>query len=249
MRGLSGFGPDGARERQGEGRMDGYDRYAIYWAPDPGALADLAADWLGWDPAAGRRRDPPALPPLPVPLDAMTEAPRRYGFHGTIKPPFRLAPGRDAGGLHAAAAALCARLAPVTLPGLALHRLGGFLALTPEGDTAPLAALAAEVVTALDAFRAPPDAAEIARRRPGHLTARQRALLDRWGYPYVMDEFRFHLTLSGALDDATAGAVEAVLRPLFAPVLPRPFTLDSLCLFGQGQGGMFRLLHRYSLSG
>jgi putative phosphonate metabolism protein len=229
--------------------MDGFERYAIYWAPDPGPLAALAAAWLGWDPATGVRCAPPALPPLPLPLAEITAAPRKYGFHGTIKPPFRLAPGHDAAGLHAAAQALCARVVPVTLPGLALRRLGGFLALTPEGNTAPLAALAAETVAGLDAFRAPPDAVEIARRRPDRLTERQRGHLDRWGYPFVMDEFHFHLTLTGDLDPAHRDAVEAVLGPHFAPVLPNPFRLDSLCLFGQPPDGMFRLLHRYSLSG
>lgn len=233
--------------------MDGYDRYAIYWAPEPGPLSALAAGWLGWDPVAGVRPASPAVGPLPRPVEAITRTPRRYGFHGTIKPPFRLVPGQDAGRLHAATEALCARLAPVTLPGLSLNRLGGFLALTPEGDTTALAALAAEVVAGLDPFRAPPDAAEIARRRPDLLTERQRANLDRWGYPYVMEEFRFHLTLSGELDDITARAAETVLRPLLAPVLPRPFRVDSLCLFGQvpaerTDAGMFRLLHRYSLS-
>jgi putative phosphonate metabolism protein len=229
--------------------MEGFDRYAIYWAPDPGRLADLAAAWLGWDPAAGRRCDPPETGALPLPWDRITDAPRRYGFHGTIKPPFRLAGGHSAGELHAATAALCARLAPVSLPGLAFDRLDGFLALTPVGDTAPLSALAARVVETLDAFRAPPDAAEIARRQPDRLNQRQRALLDRWGYPHVMEEFRFHLTLTGDLAPQASAAVEAAIRPLFQPLLPSPFRLDSLCLFGQQRDGLFRLLHRYSLSG
>ena len=34
------------------------------------------------------------------------------------------------------------------------------------------------------------------------LTDRQEALLTQWGYPYVMEEFRFHITLTGALDPA-----------------------------------------------
>jgi hypothetical protein len=165
--------------------MTGYDRYAIYYAPPPGALADFAAHWLGWDAATGRAVAHPWVQGLPRDVAELTETPRKYGFHGTIKPPFRLAVGQDAESLHRATADLAARLTPVTLNGLALHRLGGFLALTPEGDASALATLAAEVVTELDAFRAPPDAAEIVRRRPDRLTPRQRALLDRWGYPYV----------------------------------------------------------------
>jgi putative phosphonate metabolism protein len=229
--------------------MTGYERYALYWAPDPGPLADFTARWLGWDAARGCAVVHPDLPGLPLTVAEITATPRIYGFHGTVKPPFRLAPGTDAAGLHRAAAALCARLAPVTLPGLGLHRLGGFVALTPEGDATPLAALAAEAVAVLDPFRAPPTAAEIARRRPDRLTDRQRAHLARWGYPYVMEDFQFHLTLSGDLPEPAAQAVAAALAPVLAPMLPRPFRVDSLCLFGQAGDGMFRLLHRYTLSG
>src|SRR5690606_41334141 len=183
------------------------------------------------------------------PAPDITRDPRRYGFHGTLKPPFRLAEGRDAGGLHDALSRLAAQLAPVTLSGLKLASLGGFLALIPQGDTTPLQTLAATVVAALDGFRAPLTEAEIARRRPDLLTPRQRELLDLWGYPYVMDEFRFHLTLSDRLDEPLASEAARVLDAHFAPVLPRPFRLAELCLFGEGEDGRFRLLHRYALSG
>ncbi len=229
--------------------MDGYERYAIYWAPAPGAFADAAAAWLGWDAAAACARPHPAWPDLPRPAAALTATPRKYGFHGTIKPPFRLATGARADDLHEAASQLCRALAPVTLPGLALQRIGGFVALTPQGDERALADLAAAIVAGLDRFRAPPDTAEIERRRPERLSPRQRIYLERWGYPYVMEEFRFHLTLTGDLDADEARDVAAVLAPRFAPLLPAPFVVDSLCLFGQAADGMFRILHRYALSG
>lgn len=224
-------------------------RYAIYYAPAPGDFADFTARWLGWDAALGRPVDHPDVAGLPLPVASLTETPRKYGFHGTIKPPFHLAPGTDAAGLQAAVAALAARLAPVALPGLQLVDLHGFVALTPQGDTAELAALAAEVVMALDAFRAPPDPQEIARRRPDALSERQRALLAEWGYPYVMDQFQFHLTLTGSLLPADSASVLSALRPHLQPLLPQPFVLSDLALFGQGQDGMFRILHRYPLTG
>lgn len=229
--------------------MEGYARYAIYYAPPPGPLAELGAHWLGWNAETGAEAAHPEVVGLPRPLADLTATPRRYGFHGTVKAPFRLAPGTSAAALHAAAGALCARLAPVTLDGLGLHRVGGFLALTPEGDAAPLAALAAEVMARLDTFRAPASEAEVARRRPDRLTPRQRDYLDRWGYPYVLEEFGFHLTLTGDLPPDEAATVEALLAPRLAPLLPRPFRLDQLCLFGEAGDGRFRLLHRYTLSG
>lgn len=221
-------------------------RYAIYYAPEAGAFADAAAAWLGWDVQAGQAVAQPQLD-LPQPLADITAEPRKYGFHGTIKPPFRLADGVTADVLCAAVASLAASLRPVDLPGLQLVNLEGFLALVPQGDTAALQALAAEVVRVLDPYRAPLTAAEIARRRPDRLTPRQRDLLAVYGYPYVMEEFRFHLTLSGPLGDDEAIVTEAAARH-FAGVVPQPFWLADLCLFGEDAMGRFHLLHRYALT-
>ena len=86
--------------------IGGFARYAIYWAPDPGPLADWAARWLGWDPAGGMDLVHPDLPALPRPVAEITATPRKYGFHGTVKPPFRLAEGTDAAELDLVRAAL-----------------------------------------------------------------------------------------------------------------------------------------------
>ncbi|MCL4189510.1 MAG: DUF1045 domain-containing protein [Rhodobacteraceae bacterium] len=229
--------------------MTGFKRYAIYSAPPPGPLAGFAAAWLGWDAAAGRPAAHPDLPGLPRPLAEITAAPRRYGFHGTIKPPFRLAPSATAAALAAAVAKLCARLAPVRLPGLRLAPLEGFLALLPEDGQGPLGALAAAAVEGLDGFRAAADADETARRLAAGLTPAQAALLARWGYPHVMEEFRFHMTLTGPLAPAERDAVAAVLAPRLGPLLPRPFVIADLCLMGEDDDGRFHLLARYPLGG
>ncbi len=226
--------------------MDQMKRYAVYYAPPAGEFAARASQWLGWDPATGRVLTPPDLG---LPAEEITRDPRKYGFHGTIKPPFRLAEGQSEAGLREALAGLSARLAPVVLSGLSLKSLGGFLALVPEGDTAPLLALAAGVVRDLDRFRAALNAAEIAKRRPERLAPRQRELLDAFGYPFVMEEFRFHLTLTDRLAGDQAVEAARILAAHFVPVLPRPFTVADLCLFGEARDGRFHLLHRYPLSG
>ena len=146
-------------------------------------------------------------------------------------------------------AALAGRLAPVRCEGLVLENLQGFLALTPEGCEAALLELGAAVVDGTNDLRAPLTEAEIARRRPESLTQRQRELLALWGYPYVMEEFRFHLTLTDRLAADVAGAVAAALRTHFAPVLPRPFVIADLCLFGEDAAGRFHLLSRHALTG
>ena len=227
--------------------MHDFSRYAIYYAPQPGPLAEFAAAWLGWDPARGALVPHPALPGLPRPVAEITEAPRKYGFHGTLKPPMRLTGSAEA--LQADLGALAARLAPVTLPGLALTRIGSFLALTPLGDATPLARLAAEVVEALDPHRAPPSDAELERRRRSRLSPAQEANLARWGYPYVMEEFKFHLTLTGKLAFGEAEQVAETLQPVLAPLLPQPFDICDLCLFGEAEDGRFHLVHRYALTG
>ncbi|MDZ4095833.1 MAG: DUF1045 domain-containing protein [Paracoccaceae bacterium] len=224
-------------------------RFAVYYAPPPGPLADLGAHWLGRDPATGATLPHPTLPGLPRPVADLTRTPRKYGLHGTFKPPFRLADGQTPQTLHVACADLASRLAPVEMAGLALTRLGGFLALTPLGDVAALAALSAAVVQGLEAWRAPLTPAEIARRRPERLTPRQRALLDLWGYPYVMEEFRFHLTLTDDLPEAEAAVTARILAAHLTPALPAPFAVRSICLFGETAEGLFHLLHRYPLSG
>lgn len=224
-------------------------RYAVYYAPAPGPFAAFAASWLGWDPVHCVPVPHPEVAGLPRALADITLSPRKYGFHGTVKAPFHLAAGHSFEALQIAMAAICGKLAPVALPGLELHRLGGFVALTPQGDGSDLARLAADVVVGLDGFRAPPSADEIARRNPDRLTPAQRDHLARWGYPYVMEEFQFHLTLTGDLPEAEAEKVEAILAPLINPLTPRPFVIDHLCLFGEAEDGRFRLLHRYALTG
>ncbi len=221
--------------------MDDVVRFALYLVPE-GPLGAFGADWLGWDMARGT-----ALP-IPEEWASVTAEPRRYGFHATVKPPFRLAEGRDAAGLMDAVGALCADVAPFTCDGLRLASLDGFVALVPDGDTGPLDRFAARVVADLDGFRRPAEAQEIARRRAAGLSARQEDYLLRWGYPYVMDEFRAHFTLTTRLGPER-DAVMAHLQTRLADVPLRPFSVDSLCLVGEQAAGGFRLIHRYALSG
>ncbi|MBY6154903.1 DUF1045 domain-containing protein [Vannielia litorea] len=224
-----------------------FSRYAIYYTPPEGALANFGASWLGWDAELGREVAQTEVTGLD--MAAVTEAPRKYGFHGTIKPPFRLVESKDREGLEAALCEVCATTPPVLLDGLRLATLGRFLALVLEGDVTPLSDLAARVVTELDGFRAPPGVAELDRRRQGGLTARQDALLLRWGYPYVLDEFRFHLTLTGALDAVSARRAEVVLGSKLSQLSLSPFQIRSLCLVGEGDDGRFRLIRRVPLGG
>lgn len=225
-----------------------FTRYAIYFAPPAQAeWTRFATRWLGWDMETGSKIAHPVV--AGVDVAAATEVPRKYGLHATMKPPFRLNKGQSQVDLQEACEQLAETRPPVTLDGFELARLGRFLALRPLGETAALNALAAACVRELDSFRAPASAAELNRRRASGLTPEQDANLLRWGYPYVMDTFRFHITLSGKLDKPTLKAVQAALENHLVPLLPTPFDIRDLALMGEAEDGKFHLIHRYALSG
>lgn len=226
-------------------------RYAIYFLPPPDApWARFATAWLGWDCVTGQMVEPPETDLPADTIRAVTQTPRQYGLHATLKPPFRLHPDHDSTSLHNACAALAARIPPARADGLSLRRLGRFLALCPEGDTAGINGLAAACVTDLDAFRAPLSAAEADRRRQkADLSPEQDAMLARWGYPYVLDQFRFHITLTSRMEKPTRTTVETALAARLAPLLPRPFAISQIALVGEDGDGRFHLLHSYALTG
>lgn len=227
--------------------MTEFARFAIYWLPE-GRLSAWGESWLGWQMAEGRPLPRPEVPGLPAPIEGLTAAATVYGLHATIKPPFRLAAAATEADLRAALAAFCATERPVTAGELALTDLGGFLALTPTGDSTALNAMAGRAVAAFDAFRAPAPPDETARRRAAGLTPGQEEMLTRWGYPYVMEEFRFHVTLTGRLPADQRGPVAQILRAAVAPHLPRPFTVGALSLVGQTAAG-FRLVAHHAFTG
>ncbi len=224
-------------------------RFAIYYAPRPGPLAKATAHWFGWDPATGTTPPRPDLPEIPMALSDLTQKARRYGFHATLKAPFRLAQDIEPDHLAQATAELAARLAPLEMPGLKLALIDNFFALIPTGSTAALNKLASIVVEALDPYRAPLTSAEAAKRNPDSLTDKQRAYLVRWGYPFVKDDFHFHLTMTDRVPIPASVAVDRVIKAHFGPVVPRPFRVEDLCLFGEDESGMFHLMARYPLTG
>ncbi|MEL7132772.1 MAG: DUF1045 domain-containing protein, partial [Pseudomonadota bacterium] len=200
-----------------------------------------------WDSATGTSCTHPDSAGLD--LSALTATPRPYGFHGTIKPPFHLADGETTDQLQRALAALCASSAPITLDGLRLARLGRFLALVPIRAHDGLANLAAKAVRDLDHFRAPLTDAERAKRRTANLSPAQEAHLQQWGYPYVLDQFRFHLTLSGKFDKTTLTLAEAALEPRLGALDLAPYQISGLTLMGQQENGRFYQIQRYALTG
>lgn len=228
-------------------------RHAVYFVPPEGSpLERLGAAWLGRD-AAGRPVDGP---PLDLPISqtemaALTAGPRHYGVHATLKPPFTLAEGTTPNGLEVAVAGLAARLPAISAPPLEVAVLGRFIALRPAAPCPALDTLGAACVTDLDKFRASQAPDELARRRSAGLTARQAALLAQWGYPYVLDAFRFHMTLTQPIDDADQRtALTEALATFFAPALGQPLRVAEIALCSQPErSAPFTLDKRFPLAG
>lgn len=216
-----------------------YKRYAVYFAPQPAtALGRLGERWLGLSARTGARTPAPTR---------FVASPRRYGFHATLKAPMRLARGIAEEDLLASVKSLAKLLQPVDLGILELRRLGGFLALMQaNGSHDEISNLAWSCVRSLDHLRAALKPEDIARR-PGLKQIEQDNLL-QWGYPYVADQFRFHLTLTSALGDAELREAEAAFRKVAGGLLDEPVTLDALSVFGDpGAPDTFRQIERFAL--
>lgn len=215
-------------------------RYAVYFAPAiDSPWWRFGAGWLGWDDRDGRALAQPALPELDAEdFHALTTEPRRYGFHATLKAPFRLRDGVDEDTVRSRLAALAHRLQPVALGELAPAVIDDFVALVPVPPQAGVGSLAAVCVMELDDLRAPLTPEERARRHPERLDIAGRQLLDRFGYPHVLHRFQFHMTLSGPVDPVTADLLVHRARAAVAPLNANaPLWLDRLCLFREDHPG------------
>jgi putative phosphonate metabolism protein len=230
--------------------MSNYPRYAIYYAPEPASVLDrFGAALLGYDAADGED--------LPFPADVieaapdwheLTTDPRKYGFHATLKAPFSLAQGKTEADLLAACAVFAAtpRAIPVIRP--VVGAISGFIAVIPAEPPADLLQLAADCVREFDFLRAPLTEADRARRNPSQLTIAQRDYLDRWGYPYVMEQFRFHMTLTGRLGSERLEPVLAMLRGRFASTAVERLAIDRIVAFRQDNAASrFRIVGQWQL--
>lgn len=228
-------------------------RYAIYFLPG-GALGAAGAAWLGRDCISGARLSQPHCRGLsPAVQDSLTAPPRRYGFHATLKAPMVLADGVDEATLIAMSEAFAARHTVVNLGRLSPRWMGNFLALTPgtmadAADNA-LATFAFDVVRHFEPARAPLDTAAFDRRTKGLPTALVHHV-EAWGYPYVGDAFRLHLTLSAPVDDAEKPVWLAAARDWFETALQTPVLIDAISVMVEADyPGDLQELHRLPLNG
>jgi hypothetical protein len=230
-----------ALSTEAAGAEPAFERYAVYFTPRPGtALASLGRCWLGVDLEDGFKSSAPS---------DFVASPRRYGFHATLKAPMRLACGTTREQFLDAVSSLAQLLHPVELGTLSIRKLGSFLALMPKRENhAFVANLAWSCVRSLDHLRAPLTPEDIARR-PGLNDAEMQNLL-QWGYPYVSDQFRFHMPLTSKLPGPELAAAQELFLEAAGEALDEPVCIDSICVAGDpGAPETFRLIERFDLTG
>jgi putative phosphonate metabolism protein len=223
-------------------------RYAIYFTPArDDLLTRLAASWLCRDPFSGETVAPPPTASLNAAEIAFhSAAARRYGFHATLKAPFHLAASESETSLADAVAAFAENTEPFVIPRLSIGQLDGFFAMLPASPVDALNLLADDVVRTFDRFRSPLSEAEIERRNPDALSAEEFHNLHRWGYPYVFDAFRFHMTLTGRVAGEEAERVKAALDEVFSAALVAPVPVEGIALFVEPEPRAPFTVHSYA---
>lgn len=224
-------------------------RYAIYFLPEQDTeVWNFGSAVLGFDCISARAVPQMALDGLPSDLMFdLTAEPRRYGFHATLKAPFQLLEGSREDDLLSAVANISCKLSPIEIGRLKISQLKNFLALIPVRQPESLDSLAGHCVQALDRFRAPLTAQEMQRRLASHLSPRQVKLLSLWGYPYVFDQFRLHMTLTGPVPEAFMSSLLAALESEYKRI-DVAITITSICVcFEAAPGRPFQLLKRFPL--
>jgi len=227
-----------------------FSRYAVYYLPcHDTPLQRFGDQWLGWSITDGKftNRVKGALPATEH--SKITATPQKYGFHGTLKPPLRLKDEFGQNEFVNAVRHIATMHQPFMIPGLILQVIGQFMALVPMEHIPAMHDLASDLVTGLDAFRKAPTGEETARRLSAGLTSRQTELLETWGYPYILDEFRFHLTLTGKLNKDQIPKIQNYLKEQITSMLEQPIKVRDIAVVGQMENGMFTLIERVPLGG
>jgi len=223
-----------------------FKRYAIYYVPSNNLFYKLGSSWLGWDTISGQPASQPEAGSA-VNIQEITDAPRKYGLHATIKAPFRLANNVTVLELEQQFKILCGSIKPIVF-NLKLSELSGFFALTPTVKNTELRKLHSKVVRELDYFRAQPTKEEIIKRRENQLTSEQDQNLIKWGYPYIFEDFYFHITLTGKIPEDFRNKVKDEIENFFQPVLQQKINLSELALVGEAKDGNFYVIRQMPLA-
>ncbi|MEM9206582.1 MAG: DUF1045 domain-containing protein [Pseudomonadota bacterium] len=219
-------------------------RYALFFTPPQDhAVTRTASKWLGRDAFTNETIS------YPDRSEALVSAPRKYGFHATLKAPFRLSATTSEAELLSAVKDFSDQQIPFEVA-LEVGQIGPFFALVEAEANETLSRHSQNIVQHFDPFRSPLRPNEMKRRKPETLSSRQRRYLERWGYPFVFEEFQFHMTLTGPVGSSEADPIKIQLKTLFDGLLTAPMRIDALCVFVQpSPDAPFTVLQRSPFQG
>ena len=210
-------------------------RFAIYFAPEIDSnLHSIGSQWLGRDSSSGKAIKQPDIKGISSSyFFNVTKTPRRYGFHATLKAPFRLNKEFTSKDLCSKIQRLSALSKPFSID-LKVQEFGNFIALMMDPKVQKMQNLASKLVENLDQFRAPLHQEEIDKRRTSALTNSEDKNLLNWGYPYVFNDFRFHITLTERIQvRSDREFIVSGASSHFSKSLNNSITVSSISLFFQ----------------
>jgi hypothetical protein len=219
-----------------------YNRFAIYFMPQSESLFyDLGIRWFGWDPLRGSEVNGLHNKGTDEHLLVIEKA-RKYGLHATLKAPFRLRKGCELDDLISFFQDTCTRYDGCIFNNISIKKISDFIAITPNSDTTKIHSLAADIVKEFDQFRDELNESDIEKRNLSSYSLRQKEYFYSWGYPYVFEEFKFHMTLGKLSHSKDGTAEEKICNEYFQEIISKPMKIDNLCLMGEDQNGMFHIL-------
>ena len=229
--------------------MNSFSRYAVYFSPPADSeLSKFASSWLGWDAQSAKKISHPIFKDLTSDISELTKKQSCYGFHGTLKPPFSLANTKNESELKAAILELSQSIKKFEISAVSLQLINGFAAVVAKYENNEIKNLAKRCVQELDSFRRPESLKVVQKRRSTGLSKNEEFNLQRWGYPYVMDNFQFHLTLTRKLNPEESKNVMEVLASELNEVLSIALPVRDICLFGESHtSGNFQIIESFPL--
>lgn len=225
-----------------------YERYAVYYVPHHESdLAVFGKSWFGYDLSEGETDR--NLHGLDLELvRRVTAKPARYGMHATLKAPFYLAEGYSLEQLLDKADRFSKKRKKFTLGKLKIGWHGNTMVLIENQKNHQINQFASQCVLKFEDFRAPLTMKERTRRLEQNLNLHQRLMLEELGYPYVLSEFQFHVTLTDNMTEAEKEKIVPALEMTLDGILEKPCEIDGIAIVGDpGNNQPFQMIEYFEL--
>ena len=176
------------------------------------------------------------------------EQPAKYGFHATLKAPFRLKRNVKTKNFYDVISHIAAQHSRFKIKGLKIVYSKKFTLITSRKPNKLLINLENDLVKHLDTFRAELNKTEIKKRIPDSLTFKQNKYLKEWGYPFVLDQYKFHMTLMNQNNNKLSNKQKLELEKLIYKISNNLLEFNEISLLGENKNGYFEEIKRFKLN-